>query len=33
MTALTAVRVLFLCALVLCVVWLAYLAWVTRDDV
>jgi hypothetical protein len=31
-TALSALRVLFLCGLVFCVLWLAYLAWVTRDD-
>ena len=30
---LTVLRVLFLCTLVLCVAWLAYLSWVTRDDV
>jgi hypothetical protein len=33
MTTLTALRVLFLCGLVGCVLWLGYLSWVTRDDV
>jgi hypothetical protein len=32
MTTLSILRVVFLCGLVLCVVWLVYLGWVTRDD-